>query len=355
MVGQINSRASGLRPRLLRPAGVEYMIESTAKVERSAIVYSKLRFVAFLLFALAVAAPSRAASDQSSTANPKSGHTQKKGRSPGGDVASGTGDIGKGAAKGAGNLAVGAGKGAVDLVTLHPIDAAASVGKGGVVAGKDVDGRHGQGDGEDRQGRRPGNQAHLLEASRKLAFRRKAVVPDPRKEKFTAEVNGEVYEQRHCSSLQVAGEALRILENTRHTNYQHNLVIDEATGTYDFDCSGFASYILGRVAPNHLSLIPIITPLGISESRLLAQDYYDFFSQLPNETIDGWRQILYLRDARRGDLIAWALPPPNPDTGHIFVVAADPVPVAENTLAAMAYDASDIHHYDDSRATVRLA
>ena len=149
--------------------------------------------------------------------------------------------------------------------------------------------------------------------------------------------------------LQVAGEALRILENTRHTNYQHNLVIDEATGTYDVDCSGFASYILGRVARNHLSLIPIVTPLGISESRLLAQDDYDFFSQLPNETIDGWLQILYLRDARRGDLIAWALPPPNPDTGHIFVVAADPVPVAENTLAVMAYDASDIHHYDDSR------
>ncbi len=149
--------------------------------------------------------------------------------------------------------------------------------------------------------------------------------------------------------LQVAGEALRILENTRHTTYQHKLFIDEATGTYDIDCSGLVSYILSRVAANHLSLIPIVTPLGNSKSRLLAQDYYDFFSQLPNETIDGWREILYLRDARRGDLIAWALPPPNPDTGHIFVVAADPVPVAENTLAVMAYDASDIHHYDDSR------
>jgi len=114
------------------------MIEGTAKVERSAIVYSKLKFVAFLLLALAVAVPIHAASDQSSASNPKSVHSQKKGRSPGGDVASGTGDIGKGAAKGAGNLALGAGKGAVDLVTLHPIDAAASVGKGGVVAGKDV-------------------------------------------------------------------------------------------------------------------------------------------------------------------------------------------------------------------------
>ena len=65
-------------------------------------------------------------------------HAEKKNRSAGGEVASGTGDIGKGAAKGAGSLAAGTGKGAVNLVTLHPVDAAASVGKGGVVAGKDV-------------------------------------------------------------------------------------------------------------------------------------------------------------------------------------------------------------------------
>ena len=66
------------------------------------------------------------------------GDHAKKGRSAGGEMASGTGDIGKGAAKGAGNLAAGAGKGAVDLVTLHPIDAAALVGKGGASAGKNI-------------------------------------------------------------------------------------------------------------------------------------------------------------------------------------------------------------------------
>jgi len=43
-----------------------------------------------------------------------------------------------GAAKGAGNLAKGTATGAADLVTLHPIDAAASLGKGAVIAGKDV-------------------------------------------------------------------------------------------------------------------------------------------------------------------------------------------------------------------------
>src|SRR5579862_1190670 len=58
--------------------------------------------------------------------------------SPGKQIGSGAGDIGKGTAKGAGNLAKGTGKGAVDLVTLHPINAAGSVGKGAATAGKDV-------------------------------------------------------------------------------------------------------------------------------------------------------------------------------------------------------------------------
>jgi hypothetical protein len=99
------------------------------------MVKRKVAWIGLLVAGLAVSLP---VSGQDSAASQKPAHHEKKGRSPGGDVASGTGDIGKGAAKGAGNLAVGAGKGAVDLVTLHPIDAAASVGKGGVVAGKDV-------------------------------------------------------------------------------------------------------------------------------------------------------------------------------------------------------------------------
>lgn len=61
-----------------------------------------------------------------------------KGRSAGGDVASGSGNIAGGAAKGAGHAAEGVGKGAADLATLHPIDAATDAGKGGVSAGKDV-------------------------------------------------------------------------------------------------------------------------------------------------------------------------------------------------------------------------
>jgi len=54
------------------------------------------------------------------------------------DLGTGAGDIGKGAAKGAGSAAKGTGKAAVDLVTLHPINAATDLGKGAVGTGKNV-------------------------------------------------------------------------------------------------------------------------------------------------------------------------------------------------------------------------
>jgi hypothetical protein len=54
------------------------------------------------------------------------------------DVSSGVGDIGKGAGRGAASAAKGTGKAAADLVTLHPVNAAADLGKGAVGAGKNV-------------------------------------------------------------------------------------------------------------------------------------------------------------------------------------------------------------------------
>ena len=71
--------------------------------------------------------------EQTSTPGVKS-----QGPGAGHDIGSGAGDVGKGAAKGTGELAKGTAKAAGDLVTLHPIDATAALGKGAVVAGKDA-------------------------------------------------------------------------------------------------------------------------------------------------------------------------------------------------------------------------
>ena len=75
--------------------------------------------------------------DQNATTDQKRAeHKSEPG--PGREIGNGAGTIGTGVAKGTGNLAKGTAKGAVDLVTLHPLQAGASVGKGTVVAGKDV-------------------------------------------------------------------------------------------------------------------------------------------------------------------------------------------------------------------------
>ena len=62
----------------------------------------------------------------------------KKSPSAGHDIGSGAGDVAKGPVKGAGSVAQGTAKGVGNLVTLHPVNAAASVGKGAGGAGKDV-------------------------------------------------------------------------------------------------------------------------------------------------------------------------------------------------------------------------
>ena len=54
------------------------------------------------------------------------------------DVGTGAADIGLGAAKAAGSAAKGTGKAALDLVTLHPMNAATDLGKGAANTGRNV-------------------------------------------------------------------------------------------------------------------------------------------------------------------------------------------------------------------------
>ena len=96
--------------------------------------YLALLSVAFAISTQNVFAQNPPASPQP----PAQTKPQPQPRSPGGDVGSGAGDIGKGTGKGAGKAAEGVGKGAGDLVTLHPAGAAENVGKGAGEAGKDV-------------------------------------------------------------------------------------------------------------------------------------------------------------------------------------------------------------------------
>jgi hypothetical protein len=145
---------------------------------------------------------------------------------------------------------------------------------------------------------------------------------------------------------QVAAEAERIVDNTRHTRYQYPpYVIDDQTGTYDVDCCGFVSYVLDCVAPEHYKLIGAAANWPVPQ----AFKYYEFIDSLPTTGTVGWRRIYRLADSRPGDIIAWLLRQTVGDTGHVFIVAGDPEVVTADQSAVRAYDSSDILHYDDSR------
>ena len=93
-------------------------------------------FVAAAFFAGAAIAPGLASAQDNGAQN--TAKRAKKHTSAKHDIGSGAGDLGKGAGKGVAGAAKGAGKGAVDLVTLHPIDAATDLGKGAAGAGKNI-------------------------------------------------------------------------------------------------------------------------------------------------------------------------------------------------------------------------
>ena len=148
----------------------------------------------------------------------------------------------------------------------------------------------------------------------------------------------------------VADEGERILNNMRESHYQYPpFKICEETGTYDVDCSGFVSYILGRIAPEHYGEISIADGQPVPQ----AFEYYEFFSLLPASGSGGWSRIERLADIGPGDLIVWQLSPSDSDaegdTGHIIIVADAPLPLDDGSLAITVYDSSNILHYDDSR------
>jgi hypothetical protein len=163
----------------------------------------------------------------------------------------------------------------------------------------------------------------------------------------------------------VAAEGNRIVDNVRYTDYRHHTEVDEATGTYIMDCSGFVSYVLKRVAPVLLGMIP----KEVDQPRPRAFEYYEYFRK--PESDGCWHLIHRLPDVQRGDVIAWRHPgpiEPHEDTGHVLIVAQTPVPVwrksthrngealetvfpahADDIYSVSVYDSSDIPHNDDTR------
>jgi hypothetical protein len=150
-------------------------------------------------------------------------------------------------------------------------------------------------------------------------------------------------------SAQVAAQAELTVSNLRQTNYQHTEHIDVDRGIYDCDCNGFAGFVLTRAAPAHYAMIP----QEAGQPRPRAFEYCLFFSSLTPQSAGGWHRIDFLRDARRGDIIAWRFPEmeieEGHETGHVLVTAETPRMDDSGIFTVRVYDSVIQPHFDDTR------
>ena len=146
-------------------------------------------------------------------------------------------------------------------------------------------------------------------------------------------------------AAKLADMAAQVVASLADTRYTGEGFIDAGAGVFHVDCSEFVTYLLGVVAKNHLAA------LSHAGDRPHAADYFEFAAALPKTLDHGWRQIVDLRTAVRGDVMAWRHGDAAHDTGHVFIIAGAPAPAADELLAVPVADSSAVRHFDDSRGS----
>lgn len=116
----------------------------------------------------------------------------------------------------------------------------------------------------------------------------------------------------------IADDAERQLAARKSSSYAHDTKVDEASGRFDYDCSGFVNYTLKEVAP------AAFTDVAAVRARPNAKAYHDFFQGKPTTH---WRAVDKATEIQRGDLIAWLEPTDTDSTnsGHVVIAVAAPV------------------------------
>ena len=123
-------------------------------------------------------------------------------------------------------------------------------------------------------------------------------------------------------SAALLAEANRQLAAMTSSTYSHHTHIDEARGSYDYDCSGFVGYALGRAAPDAFAELTKATV-----KRPLAKHIVSFVDGIPPLAHTGrWHRVMRAVDLVPGDVVAWLQPADSTstNTGHVMIVHGAP-------------------------------
>lgn len=139
-------------------------------------------------------------------------------------------------------------------------------------------------------------------------------------------------------------EAVRVLSQVRSTRYTGSYVVDEDTGRFELNCSGFLSLLLYEVNPSALATVD----RSGKHYRPRAEDFHRSILRAgPKGDGTGWLRLERVSDLRPGDVVAWLRPAErsaSSATGHVMVALATPrlnparpgevlLPVADCTLS----------------------
>ena len=144
--------------------------------------------------------------------------------------------------------------------------------------------------------------------------------------------------------LDVIGQ---LRQNVRNTRYQHHLAVSERNGTYNWDCSLMARWVLERAAPRSVRHME-------SLARPHAEHFVLAIERAPTDRYRrGWQRVEHIAQVRPGDVFAWRRPAgfPSRNTGHVGFVVGAPRRVSgiPNAWAVQVADATSSAHQNDTR------
>jgi hypothetical protein len=151
----------------------------------------------------------------------------------------------------------------------------------------------------------------------------------------------------------LASEARRELALVRATTYTHRTHIDEASGVFELDCSGFVDNALARVAPGALEALKGFADPG---KRPQAKTFVALLSAMaPGARRGPWQRLALPSELVPGDVIAWLATEHKKDftghynTGHVMIVDAAARRGADDEWIVPVIDSSAGHGGDDPR------
>ncbi len=153
---------------------------------------------------------------------------------------------------------------------------------------------------------------------------------------------------QQSGSKLLLNKAEREFSGMTSSKYTHITYVNENSGTYNYDCSGFVGYALSRAVPGAFNVL--------QNKRPVAEDFYNYIAQCgPTPGGGGWMKVSTPLELLPGDIVVWLKPDASnsTSTGHIMIVTGVPVknPKRTGEVLVQVIDSVESGHAKDTRGT----